>query len=81
MQNEVQLCGTVPDALFKLPTSHMERLEKKIRKLRERLIPPKPTIAADEFNRGVSEAFIECMVSIFGNYRGFVSQVVGGTCY
>lgn len=71
---EVLLCGAVPDALAKFPSSHFAALEKKVRRLFKDHLTAKPTITAAEFNRGISETFVEFMVSIFGKYRDFVGE-------
>ena len=72
----MQLCGAVPDLMISLPPSHREKLEKKIRRLvKDHLKGTKPTINTAEFNRGISDTFIEFMVSIFGKYRAFIGKV------
>lgn len=77
-RNEVQL---YVDGLAQIPSLHAASLEKRIRKLvvtRQNEIATtdqEPNQAAEiekNFDSGISEAFIDFMVSIFGNYRNFI---------
>ena len=71
---EVLLCGEVPSLLAKFPSSHIAALEKKVRRLVKDHMAAKPTITKAEFNRGISETFVEFMVSLFGKYRDFIQE-------